>query len=254
MTAALYQGVVTHRRLRPVRHAFRYRVLSLLVDIDRIGEETRGARLLSHNRPNLFAIQDRDLGPGDGAPLRPWVLARLDAGGVPGPIGRIELLTFPRVLGYAFAPLSLYFAHDARGRLVGVVYEVHNTFGERHAYALPAAGGPTVDNGTRKALHVSPFMAMDCRYAFRLRPPGARFALAIRQSDGTGELFRATHAARRRPLSDTALLGAAIRFPLMGVGVMAAILWEALRLRLKGTPVYPHPRKSGAEGTPATSG
>jgi len=254
MTAALYQGVVTHRRLRPVGHAFRYRVLSLLVDIDRIGEQTRGMRLLSYNRTNLLALHDRDLGPGDGLPLRPWVLERLSAGGVHDPIGRIQLLTFPRVLGYTFAPLSLYFANDPHGRLVGVVYEVHNTFGERHAYAFPAAGGPAVDHGTRKALHVSPFMAMDCRYAFRLHPPGARFALAIRQSDDAGELFCATHAARRRVLSDTALLGAAIRFPLMGVGVMAAILWEALRLRLKGTPVYPHPRKAGADSTAAASG
>ncbi|MEQ8967302.1 MAG: DUF1365 domain-containing protein [Azospirillaceae bacterium] len=140
LDGALYVGRVMHRRLGEVRHRFAYRVFCLLVDIDRLPDLDRRLRLFSHDRANLIALRSRDHGARDGSALRPWVEARLAEHGLSAGAARIELLCFPRVLGYVFNPISLYFCRDAEGRLVAMIYEVHNTFGEGHAYVLPVQG------------------------------------------------------------------------------------------------------------------
>ncbi|MEM8842803.1 MAG: DUF1365 family protein, partial [Pseudomonadota bacterium] len=119
----LYQGAVMHMRLTPFRHQFRYRVFSLLLDIDRLEETTAPLRLLSLDRFNLMAFHRRDHGPRDGSALRPWVEGQLSRHGRPKP-ARIWLLSFPRILGYVFNPLSVYYCEDDQGRLQSVIYEV----------------------------------------------------------------------------------------------------------------------------------
>jgi len=127
MIGALYRGAVMHRRHRPVGHAFRYRVFAMVLDLDRVGDAVGGLRLLSWNRFNLFSFHDRDHGARDGSALRPWVEQRLREAGVDGGDGPIRLLCFPRLLGYVFNPLSVYFCHRADGSLAAAVYEVKNT-------------------------------------------------------------------------------------------------------------------------------
>ncbi|GAB4191247.1 MAG: DUF1365 domain-containing protein [Thalassobaculales bacterium] len=234
---ALYVGTVMHARLRPFRHAFAYRVYSVLWDIDTVPD----CRLLSVNRFNLFSLHARDHGPRDGRPLRPWVEARLAEAGLQRYAASIHLLCFPRLLGYAFNPLSLFFCRDAEGRLGAVLYEVKNTFGEQHGYLVavdPQAAG-TLSHGVAKAFYVSPFLPMDCRYRMRLRPPGEDFALAIRQTGAEGPVLVARHAARRRPLGDAGLLRVFFSHPLLTLKVIAAIHAEALRLWLKGARLQP---------------
>jgi hypothetical protein len=232
---ALYFGAVAHRRLRPVGHRLEYRVFSMLVDLDRLDALDRGLRYFSRNRFNLFSFHDRDYGHGRPADLAGHIRATLAKAGVAAD-GRIRLLCYPRILGYAFNPLAVYYCANAAGDLAAIIYEVRNTFGGRHSYLIPIAegGGAVIRQSADKAFHVSPFMAMDMRYDFRLSPLGERLAVAIRQSDAAGPILHASFAGVRRPLDDRTLLRAFFQYPLMTVKVIAAIHFEAVRLLLKG--------------------
>ncbi|MDI6624922.1 MAG: DUF1365 family protein [Brevundimonas sp.] len=238
--SALYAGGVVHQRLRPRRHRLERRVFWLLLDLSELDGLDRRLRWFSRNRWNLFAFFDRDHGDGSDRPLRVQVEARLAAIGVDLEGGAIRLLTMPRMLGYVFNPISVYYCHDADGRLAAVSYEVSNTFGERHFYDL-AVSSDGADAPFRqscaKALYVSPFMEMEMRYRFRGRTPGDRIGLVIGCDDASGPLLTASLWGRRRPLADLALARAALTYPAMTLKVVAAIHWEALILWLKGVPV-----------------
>ena len=238
---SLYRGAVFHARLRPVAHRFRYRVFSILIDLDRLGEADRAARLFSVNRANLLAFHERDHGPCDGTPLRDHVRALLGAHGHDFAVGRILLLAYPRCLGFVFNPLSVYYVHDADASLRAVLYEVRNTFGERHTYVRAVAPGALSQGGLRqsvpKAFRVSPFLGLRARYDFRLAPPAEALRLHILESDAEGPVLAAGFTARRRDLTSRAALAALAAIPLMTVKVVAAIHWEALRLWLKTVPI-----------------
>lgn len=232
--ATLYHGVVAHRRLRPVGHQFSYRVFSMLFDIDRIDEIAGQSRWFSRNRFNLFSFYDADHAFEGGATISAGVRALLTSHGYGGD-GRIDLLCYPRILGYVFNPLSVFYCRDAHGRLEAVIYEVRNTFGGRHSYLLPTApGAEIIRQSTNKALHVSPFMDMNHAYAFRLTPPGETLSVFIHQTDPDGPIFNASFAGRAEPASDDALRRAFFRYPLMTLKVIAAIHFEAVRLLMKG--------------------
>ncbi|MNQ58689.1 hypothetical protein D3C85_729020 [compost metagenome] len=243
--SALYLGGVMHRRLRPKAHALNYRVFWLLLDLTEVDGLDRRLRLFSRNRFNLLSFHDRDHGDGSGAALRPQIDAWLKRAGIDIGAGPVRLLTMPRVLGYVFNPISLYYCHHADGRLAAVVYEVTSTFGVRHAYVIPvpdedqAAG--LIRQGAAKALYVSPFMGMEMDYAFRGHAPGDRLDLTIDGIDAKGLLITAAMSAERRPLEDRDLLKAAVALPLMTFKVMAAIHWEALKLGLKGVRLTRQP-------------
>jgi hypothetical protein len=155
LRSALYTGSVMHRRLRPKPHRLRYRLFWLLLDLDEIDGLDRRLRLFSRNRFNLFAFHDRDLGDGGASPLAEQVRRKLAAAGMPDAGAGISVLTMPRMLGYVFNPLSVFFCRDADGALAAIVDEVHNTFGERHTYVLPADGEATVAHGAAKAFHLA---------------------------------------------------------------------------------------------------
>lgn len=231
----LYTGHVMHMRLTPFAHRFRYRVFTLLLDVDRLEETCGRLRLLSLDRFGLMAFYRRDHGPRDGSDLRPWVEGQLARSGLARP-ARIRLLAFPRILGFVFNPLSVYFGEDAEGRLESVIYEVKNTMGDQHAYVLPAR--PDRDGAIRqrqrKEFFVSPFLGMEQVYAFTVRPPDERLSLRIRQRDGDGPWLIAAQTGRRRSLSDRELLRQWTVHPLMTLKVIVAIHWQALRLWLKG--------------------
>ena len=238
--SALYAGGVVHQRLRPRRHRLQRRIFWLLLDLEEIDGLDRRLRLFSRNRRNLFSFFDRDHGDGSGRPLRAQVEARLAAIGVSLGGGAIRLLTMPRVFGYVFNPISVYYCHTADGRLAAVSYEVSSTFGERRWYdlAIPVEGPDGVfRQSCAKTLYVSPFMEMEMRYRFRGGAPGERVGLTVGCDDARGPLLTASLWGERRALADGALARAALAFPLMTWKVVAAIHWEALLLWLKGVPV-----------------
>jgi uncharacterized protein len=241
--SALYFGTVVHHRLRPRRHALGYRIFTLLLDLDEIPALSTRLRLFAHNRFNLFSFCDRDHGPRRDGPLRPYVEAQLARAGIALPGGAIRLLCYPRVLGYVFNPLSIYFCHHRDGSLRAIIYEVSNTFGEQHSYLIPvsATPGDIVRQACAKEFYVSPFIAVAGSYAFRLTAPAERLAVHIRHADREGPILDASLEGKRAELSDAALAGAFLRYPLMTLKVIAGIHWEALLLWRKGLQPLPHP-------------
>ena len=235
LRSCLYRGGVMHRRLRPTTHRFRYRVFWLLLDLDEMPTLSSRLRLLSHNRFNLFALYDRDHGDAGATPLRAQIERHLEQAGIDLAGGRIQLFCMPRTLGYSFNPLSLYFCYRNSGQLAAIVYQVHNTFGARHAYVAAADAGDTgIRHDCNKTFYVSPFMAMNQTYHFRLNLPAEHFALAIAASEGGETMLSACLVASRQSLSDRTLLRNFLGIPLVTVKVMLAIHWEAARLWLKG--------------------
>lgn len=243
--ASLYVGKVMHARLKPKPHRFVYRVFSLLIDLDRLEEADEASPLFSVGRFNLVGFRESDHGAPGGGPLGAQIRRTLAAGGVDLLGGRILLLCYPRILGYVFNPLATYWCYGADGALKAVVYEVTNTFGERHAYVAPVRPAELGPAGLRqerdKLMYVSPFIDMGMAYAFRLRPPGDNVRLRILERDAAGPILSATFAGERRPLNTSALVRLCTTLPLMTLKVIGAIHWEALRLWLKGIRLADHP-------------
>ena len=238
LRSCLYFGQVMHRRLRPFSHRFRYSVFSLFVDLEELPRLVRKLPLFSHNRFNLFSFHDRDHGPRDGSPLRPWAEAQLAAAGIDLEGGALHLICFPRILGYVFNPLSVWFCHHRDGDLRAIIYEVKNTFGDQHCYLIPVAacadGDRPILQRCAKAFYVSPFIEMDASYRFRLRRPDESLSILIRQAVPEGELLIATLIGRRVAIDRGGLWRAFLRYPLMTFKVIAAIHWEALWIWRKG--------------------
>jgi len=243
--SGLYDGAVTHQRLTPRRHRLRYRLFQLLLDLDELPELDRRLKLFGHNRFALFSLHDRDHLAGERRPLRAQVEAVLAESGVDNGGGPIRLLCMPRVLGYVFNPISIFYCHRPSGELAAVVLEVNNTFGERHTYVVEAAsgaGGKVVRRGCAKAFFVSPFMGLDMTYDFRLATPSETATTAIlgRGPDGAA-IIAAAFAGARRELGDSALAHAFVGHPLLTLKVVLAIHWEAAKLLAKGVRLRTKP-------------
>jgi DUF1365 family protein len=239
--ASLYVGRTVHSRREPRPHRFTYQVFQLLIDIDRVDEALKPLTVLRHGRTGLFSFAERDHGARDGGSLRAWVERTLGEAGLAATARTIRLLCFPRVLGFVFNPISIFFIHGQDGRLEAVIYEVNNTFGQTHAYVVPASGGTEEHQAADKRLYVSPFYRVEGGYRFRLNPPGERLTLVINKHVADKPDFTASLTAKREPLTDRRLLALFFAMPLMTLGVVVAIHWEAFRLWLKGAPFGARP-------------
>ncbi len=252
--AALYFGEVMHARLKPMGHRFSYRVMSLLIDLDRLDAADRQSRLFAVNRPALYSFNEKDHGDRDGSPLRGYVQRCATEHNIDLAGGRVLLLCYPRLLGFTFNPLSVYYCYRAGGELALMIYEVRNTFGDIHAYVLPVAPGELSEAGLRqqqdKLFYVSPFIDMPMRYYFRVSPPRAAVKLRILETDRAGPLLAATFHGRRRDLTSAQLLRSFFSLPLVTLKIVAAIHWEALRLWVKGARLVPRPLSEPAAHAP----
>ncbi|MFN7570436.1 MAG: DUF1365 domain-containing protein [Betaproteobacteria bacterium] len=240
-------GQVRHARTRPARNAFAYGSFFLRLPLRALARQPWSLRKLARNGRGVFAFNDAD--HGDGGPLLAWIEALLAREGVADAEGEIWLHCFPRVLGYVFNPVSLWFCHRADGALRAVLCEVNNTFGERHCYLLAHADGSPLAWGetlcARKVFHVSPFCAVEGSYRFRFmlarRAEGERFVARIDYDDGAGQLLATSIEGHLAPLTDAQLARAFWRYPAFSFGVIARIHWQALKLWAKRVPFFSKP-------------
>ena len=244
--SCVYEGAVVHKRLKPKEHALRYRVFCLFLDVDELAALARRLRLFSYNRFNAVSFYDRDHGGGEGKSIAAHARDTLAVAGLGHAGAKVFLLCYPRVFGFGFNPISVFYGFDCSDQLSAVIYEVNNTFGERRSYVVPigeASGrdGPHV-HGCAKELFVSPFNDMNVRYSFRLGEPADQLVLGVNLRDGTGPLLKTYFNGAKRALSDVQLARLLIGLPFLTLKVVAAIHFEALRLWWKGVPLTTKPK------------
>lgn len=242
--SCLYVGTVVHQRVRPRRHRLSYSVFSMCLDVDEIDHVARDVGGFSRNRFNWASFHDRDHGAGDGRPVGEHIRGVLAAAGLAQFGERVQILCYPRILGYVFNPLSVYFCSAASEGPGVIVYEVNNTFGERKSYVIPVAGdgGGIVRQSCAKEMYVSPFTNADGRYTFSVRAPGDEgddLLVGIAFRDAQGAVLNARFQGRRAALTTGGLLVALAGHPLMTLKVIAGIHLEAARLWRKGVPLVP---------------
>ncbi|HEX4504629.1 MAG TPA: DUF1365 family protein [Alphaproteobacteria bacterium] len=243
LASAIYSGTVAHRRLRPRQHSLKYRAFWMLLDLDELPALDRSFKRFSYNRFNLFSFHDRDHGDSSDKPLRQWVEGHLKDAGIATDGGPIRLLCLPRILGYVFNPISVYFCYLGDGTLNAILYEVNNTFGQRHSYLIPveANGRRMIEQSCSKRLYVSPFNDMNMSYAFKVQSPEASVTVGVDALDPSGLMITTSLHGKRAEFTDRAMISAFLGHPLLTLKVIVAIHWEALRLWLKGMKITDRP-------------
>jgi len=239
--SGLYPGVVAHRRTRPVVHALRYRIFQMLFDLDELPALARSLRWFSHNGFNLFSFHDRDHLASTEIPLRQQVESYLAGAGIGIDGGAILVLCMPRLLGMVFNPISVFFCYFADGRLAARIYEVNNTFGQRHCYLLQAGDDDGAAQECPKRFYVSPFFDLDMTYRFQVTSPASSVSVAIHGVRDNQTMIATSFTGTRRELSDRALVRIFLSHPLLALKVLGGIHWEALRLWRKGMRLQPRP-------------
>ncbi|GGB59004.1 DUF1365 domain-containing protein [Henriciella pelagia] len=246
----LHYGKTRHRRFAPFQSSFIYKVFMIEIDIDRLDEVHKQCSLFSVDKANLFAFRQRDHGACGAVPLRDWAENELLKAGVVADRLNIKLVTFPRHTGYKFAPISLWVASDGNTP-VGIIYEVRNTFGERHCYTA-ALNGSWSRHAAPKSFHVSPFFDVSGTYEFSLQVTERGIRLGVTTTKDGKPQHMASLATRAQSATDSKLLTAAIIRPFSTLGVNLAIHWEALKLWLKGAKYHPKPQLSKQKTTVAS--
>lgn len=238
--SSIYECEVVHLRLAPKRHGFRYQLFFLDLDLDELPQLTAGLKLLGRNALNLYTFRDRDhldLGAGD---VKANLLHYLRTNGCTVPDdARIRLVTLPAVLGYLFNPVCFYFVYDADGKPLHAVAEVTNTFHELKPYLLRTANADGLFELTApKHFYVSPFSTLDTSFHFRIPAPGEKLRIHIDDvHEGKTTLVSWIHG-EQKALTDARLLLNAFRFPMMTLGVILRIHWQAFRLWMKRVPFH----------------
>jgi len=243
LNSCIYEGHVAHKRSKPKVHQLRYRVFCLSLDIDELDRLHRRLKWFSVNSFNILSFYDRDHGSGTNEPLRPWVEHHLQQAHVDLDGGAIKIVCYPRIFGYAFNPLTTYFCYHQDGSLRAMLYEVSNTFGQRHSYLFPIQKktGKMFRHSCEKRFYVSPFLEVAGQYEFSVRPLSDRLFLHIRQTDGDGPVLDAWTTGQKRHLNDRTILSSLLRYPLLTLKIIAGIHWEALRLWSKGIATTERP-------------
>jgi DUF1365 family protein len=233
---SLYTCDVHHRRHFPKKYNFDYKVFSFLLDIDAYKKD-KPSSTLSFDRFNLFSVYTKDHGPRDGSEWRPWIDRILDSHKLSKAKHQIKFLCFPRILGYSFNPLSLWYCFGEDQKLYAVICEVSNTFGEHHHYVihndnLPYTG--KVKATKKKNFHVSPFINMDAEYKFTIGNPTDDLLIVINEYQGNELMLTASQLGKQKKIDTPHLLGQFFRIPLMTMKIMWMIHWQALKIWIRG--------------------
>ena len=233
MNSCIYNGEVTHTRFKPVRHFLKYKTFSLLIDLDEINLLDKSIGIFSHNKFNIFSFYDKDHGDRDGGNLKDWVISNLKKFQIKENITNIKVLCYPRILGYVFNPLSIFYCYE-KDKLVAIFYEVKNTFNEQHTYIFKIKNNDEIIQKCRKKFYVSPFMDMGTFYNFKLLNPNDKLSVFIKQTDTDGTILTATQTGDKKEFSFKQLAINFLKYPLMTIKIISSIHYEALLLWKKG--------------------
>ena len=234
METCIYTGNVSHRRFKPIKHYFSYRTFSILFSLDELESLEKKISLFSYNKFNLFSFYNKDHGDRSGENLSDWVKKNLKQNDLNFNISKIKLLCFPRIFGYVFNPLSIFYCYD-NVNLKVILYEVKNTFNEQHTYIFPVdQNSKIISQHCNKKFYVSPFIEMETYYNFRLTEPNDRLKVYIKQTDKVDKVLIACQTGKRRTMSTQQLLINFLFHPMMTFKILFAIHFEALRLWKKG--------------------
>ena len=231
----IYTGTVIHKRFKPKIHTFNYKVFSLLIDLSEIDILHKTLRLFSYNKFNIISFFNKDHGPRDGSSLKNWVLDNLKKNDIESEDVKIKLLCYPRIFGYVFNPLSVFYVYDKNSVLIAILYEVKNTFGEQHSYIFKTKKEQNlIQHVCKKKFHVSPFIEMNCIYFFRLLKPGNKISVIIDVQDLEGKILYASQDGVKSELNNNNLFKSYLKHPLMTFKIIIAIHFEAFKLWTKG--------------------
>ena len=231
----IYTGTVTHKRFKPKVHSFNYSVFSLLIDLSELDLMNNNLRIFSYNKFNIISFYTKDHGQRDGSSLREWVIENLQKNNIETEGIQIKLLCYPRIFGYVFNPLSVFYIYNKNSELISILYEVKNTFGEQHTYIFKTKKNENlIQHICKKKFHVSPFIKMDCIYFFRLLKPGNRVSVIIDLQDQEGKILFASQDGEKSELNNKNLIRSYIKHPLMSFKIIVAIHFEAFKLWSKG--------------------
>ncbi len=233
MNSCIYNGIVTHTRFKPVKHSLKYKTFSLLLDLDEIEKLSKENLIFSYNKFNIFSFYNKDHGNRNEQSLKEWVKESLEKFNIRQNIDNIKLLCYPRIFGYVFNPLSIFYCYN-KNQLKVIFYEVKNTFNEQHTYVFKVKNGNELKQSCKKKFYVSPFMDMQTKYAFRLLKPKKRLSVTIKQTDKKGVVLIAKQTGERKELSMKQLILNFFKYPLMTIKIITAIHYEALLLWFKG--------------------
>ena len=234
-SSCIYNGQVIHKRFKPKEHFFKYKVFSLLLDLSELSLLDRELKIFSYNKFNILSFYDIDHGPRDGTSLISWVKENLNNNNINSKEIKIKLLCYPRVWGYIFNPLSIFFVYDKNSNLISILYEVKNTFGEQHTYVFKIDKDDQLfEHSCKKKFHVSPFIEMNCLYYFKILKPTDKLSVVINQNDDGGKLLFASQDGLKNELNNKNLMISYISNPLMSFKIIGAIHFEALKLWIKG--------------------
>ena len=233
--SCIYIGSVIHKRFKPKKHFFKYNVFSLFLDLDEINELDQKILFFSYNKFNILSFFDKDHGYRDGSSIKDWLIHVLQKKNISTINIKIKILCYPRIFGYVFNPLSIFFIYDADSNPIAILYEVKNTFGEQHTYVFKIdVKNKQILNNCKKKFYVSPFMDLESKYFFKVLIPNERLSVIIDQRDKEGKLLFASQDGERVKLSSKNLLKSYLKHPLMTLKIISAIHYEALKLWIKG--------------------
>lgn len=251
--AWLYHGDVMHARMSPKKHRFRYKVYSLLIDVDQLHSAGKMSSIFSIDGFNLLSFYQSDHLPKDDCiSIREHVAQCLLKEGIKWRPSRILLGCYPRILGKVFNPLSVFYIYGPDHHIGAVIYEVRNTFGEKHIYTRKIdpenVTSAHIKQEANKAFYVSPFIDMDMRYFFTMSEPKETMSWRILEKKNDQPVLAATYFGRKNALKTSNLLRFFLQIPFLTWKILAGIHFEALRLWLKGLQVVPrtNPNKNSA--------
>jgi uncharacterized protein len=233
MNSCIYNGVVTHSRFKPVKHFLKYNTFSFFIDLDEIEKLDKNNLIFSYNKFNVFSFYNRDHGERNDKSLKIWVLQNLKRFKVCQNIDTIKLLCYPRVFGYVFNPLSVFYCYNKKS-LKAIFYEVKNTFNEQHTYIFKIKNKDRLKQSCKKKFYVSPFMDMDTYYDFKLLNPNKKLFVSIKQSDKKGTILSAVQQGEKKQFNFKQLTANFFKYPLMTLKIILAIHFEAFFLWKKG--------------------